>query len=247
MQTALEFVRQRAEADDVTSFFFRPRQPLPFVAGQHLELTIAHPRPDSRGIARSLTIASAPAEPLVQVTTRIGPAPSTFKQALGRLEPGDIVQATGPYGTFVDTDRRTPAVFIAGGIGITPFRSMLADLASRGARPTTTLLYSSSSPAIPFRTFFDSLPPAWPELRLAYTVTRPSGGWAGPTGRIDAGLLRREVRDLAQTLFFVCGPAGFVDGIVGTLEQLGVAAARITREGFPGYAPAADSARVAVA
>jgi ferredoxin-NADP reductase len=247
MQTALEFVRQRAEADDVVSFFFRPRQPLAFVAGQHLEVTLAHPWPDSRGGARSLTIASAPAEPLLQVTTRIGPAPSTFKQALCRLEPGAVVQATGPYGTFVHTDLRTPAVFIAGGIGITPFRSMLADLASRDVRPATTLLYSNSGPAIPFRAFFDTLRPAWPELRLAYTVTRPGNAWTGPTGRIDASLSRREVRDLAHATFFVCGPSGFVDGIVGALEHLGVAATQITREGFPGYEPAMESARAAVA
>jgi ferredoxin-NADP reductase len=246
MEIPLEFVRRRQEADDVTSFFFRPRRSLAFVAGQYLKVTLTHPQPDSRGIVRSLTIASAPSEPLLQITTRIGPTPSTFKQALCHLEPGDLVPATGPYGTFVYTDLATPAVFIAGGIGITPFRSMLAELARRGARPATTLLYSSSSPNIPFRAFFDAMTPAWPELGLAYTVTRPTSGWGGPIGRIDASFIGRHVRDLAQARFFVCGPSGFIDGVAGTLEQLGVAAARIKREGFPGYEPAAASARVAL-
>ena len=246
MDAALEFVRLRPEADDVTSFFFRPRQPLPFRAGQYLELALPHPWPDSRGIARPLTIASAPAEPLLQVTTRLGPSPSTFKQALCRLKPGDVVQATGPYGDFVYTDSHAPAVFIAGGIGITPFRSMLVDLATRRSRPAVTLLYSSSNPDIPFRAFFDALTPAWPELRLAYTVTRPSRAWGGPTGRIDASFIGRQVRDPAHALFFVCGPSGFVDGMLGTLEQMGVPPTRITREGFPGYEPAVESARVAL-
>jgi ferredoxin-NADP reductase len=214
---------------------------VPFIAGQYLQLTLAHPSPDSRGVVRSLTIASAPSEPLLQLTTRIGPTPSTFKQALGRLQPGDLVPATGPYGRFVYTDLRTPAVFIAGGIGITPFRSMLAELAGRDSRPTTTLLYSSSSPNLPFRAFLDALTPVWPGLRLAYTLTRPTSGWDGPIGRIDASFIGRHVPDLANALFFVCGPSAFIDGVVGALDQLGVAAARIQREGFPGYESAVES------
>jgi glycine betaine catabolism B len=246
MEPVLEFVRQHHEADDVTSFFFLPRQPLSFVPGQYIDLSVPHAHPDSRGISRSLTVASAPSEPLLQLTTRIGPLPSTFKQALSLLMPGDVVQARGPYGTFVHTDTHTPAVFIAGGIGITPFRSMLAELASRKLRPATSLLYSNARPDIPFRAFFDGLTPAWPELHAAYTVTRPSVAWSGPTGRIDAVFIRRYVRDLSRSMFFVCGPSGFVDAMAGTLDEMGLRATQIKREGFPGYEPAVESARVAV-
>jgi ferredoxin-NADP reductase len=143
-----------------------------FQPGQYIGLTLPHAHPDSRGSARTFTIASAPGEPLVQITTRLSTSPSTFKQALCSLSPGSVVEASSPGGQFVYTDAARPAVFIAGGIGITPFRAILSDLAA-GHLPyaATTLLYSSASSEIPFRAFLDSLLPGWPGLRIAYTLT----------------------------------------------------------------------------
>jgi ferredoxin-NADP reductase len=237
MDIALQLVRRQRAADGVISFFFRPQRPLAFLAGQFLELSLPHAAPDSRGGERCLTIASAPAEPLLQFTTRIGPTPSTFKQALCALRPGEVVAASGPYGDFVSTDDDTPAVFIAGGIGITPFRSMLLDLASRAAPPAVSLLYSNASAEIPFRAEFDALRSAWPELRLVYTVTRPSAGWRGATGRVHADFIAHYVPELARSRFFVCGPAAFTQAVVDALEQLGVSAGQINQEEFPGYEP----------
>jgi ferredoxin-NADP reductase len=232
---SLEFVRRQHEADDVVSFFFRPDRPLAHEAGEFLELSLPHPSADSRGISRCLTIASAPSEPLLQFSTRVGPTPSTFKQALCDLRPGDVVAATGPMGDFVYAEDGAPVVLIGGGIGITPFRSMLLDLATRAARPAASLLYSNASADIPFRAEFDALRPGWPELRLVYTVTRPSAGWRGATGRIDAEVIAHYVSDLAESRFFVCGPAAFTEAVVDALERLGVSAAQITQEEFPGY------------
>jgi ferredoxin-NADP reductase len=123
---------------------------------------------------------------------------------------------------------------------------MLAELAARRRRPAIALLYSNASQDIPFRAFFDGLQPAWPELRLAYTVTRPLPGWGGPIGRIDARFIRANVADLQASRFFVCGSSAFVAAIAGTLHDLGIPDGRIKREGFPGYGPAAESARVAL-
>jgi ferredoxin-NADP reductase len=180
----------------------------------------------------------------VQFSTRVGAAPSTFKQALCALQPGDRVEAIGPFGEFLVEDA-SPVVFLAGGIGITPFRAMLLDLSARAERRPTTLLYSNSTPNIPFRDAFDSLTAGWPELELVYTVTRPSAGWHGPSGRIDAGLISQYVPDLSRSRFFVCGPAAFVEAVVGALHDLGVPAARITQEDFPGYEPAAEPSQAA--
>jgi ferredoxin-NADP reductase len=246
MSVALEFVRRQREADDVISFFFCSQQPLAFEAGEFLELSLPHAAPDSRGSQRCLTIASAPSEPLVQLTTRVGPTPSTFKQALCDLRQGDVVAATGPMGDFVYDQDGAPVVLIAGGIGITPFRSMLLDLASRPARPDVSLLYSNASAEIPFRAEFDALRAGWPELRLVYTVTRPGVGWRGATGRIGADFIAHYVPDLAQSRFFVCGPAAFTEAVVDALEHLGVSAAQINQEEFPGYEPV-SRARLAAA
>jgi ferredoxin-NADP reductase len=242
MDIALQFVRLQREADDVISFFFRPQRPLAFLAGQFLELSLPHPTPDSRGSERCLTIASAPSEALLQFTTRVDSTPSTFKQALCKLRPGDVVAASGPYGDFVYAEDGTPSVFIAGGIGITPFRSTLLEMATRPAPPPATLLYSNGSPNIPFRAAFDRLQADWPALRLVYTVTRPSAAWRGPSGRIDATFIAEHVPDPARSRFFVCGPAAFTGAIVGALQRLGVPAARINQEEFPGYEAAAERA-----
>jgi glycine betaine catabolism B len=245
MDTALTLVRRQLEADHVFSFFFRPQQPLAFEAGQFLELSLPHPAPDESGTTRCLTIASAPSEPLLQLTTRIGPAPSTFKHALYDLRPGDAVAASGPYGDFVSPDTGAPIVFIAGGIGITPFRSMLLDLAARPARPAVSLLYSNSSPSIPFRPEFDALERDWPELRLEYTVTRPSPTWSGAAGRIDASFIARHVDDPSRARYFACGPAGFIGAVRQALAFLGVPPSQIKQEDFPGYEAPAEASPVA--
>jgi ferredoxin-NADP reductase len=132
-------------------------------------------------------------------------------------------------------DDARPAVFIAGGIGITPFRSILGELFARGDRRPMTLLYSSSTPRIAFRPFFDDLASQWPELRVVYTVTRPSSGWLGQTGRIDARLIREHVAEPRDATFYVCGPTPLVDAIRSTLPEIGVDTRHLVSEGFPGY------------
>jgi ferredoxin-NADP reductase len=231
----LRFVHRQHEAENATSSFFEPESPLVYQAGQYLRYTLRHADPDDRGVSRSFTIASSPQEPLLRLTTRLSTPPSTFKRALAQLEPGAILEASGPFGRFVHSQTDTPAVFIAGGIGITPFRSILGDLASRKVHTNITVLYSNRTSDIPFRGFLDALIPDWPQLHLVYTVTRPSQEWEGLRGRIDAPFIRQHVGDVAGSLFFVSGPTALVDAIRGTLAQLGVDASRVKHEAFPGY------------
>lgn len=250
MTVRLRFVRQQHEADNIQTFCFEPEVALGFQAGQYLRYTLPHAHPDIRGVARTFTIASAPSEALLRLTTRINSQPSTFKQALTDLAPGALVEASGPYGQFVYGEAGTPVVLIAGGIGITPFRSILAELAATRVRAPTTLLYSNTSSDIAFRDFFATLTPDWPALRLVYTVTRPDATWRGPTGRIDGEFIKQHVPDPAQCQYFVCGPTALVDAIRATLTELGIQAGRIKHEGFPGYesagAPVTPTAEVAV-
>lgn len=235
MTLPLRFVHQRHEAENATSFFFQPEAPLIFQAGQYLRYTLPHADPDSRGISRSFSIASSPGEPLLRLTTRLSAQPSTFKQSLARLQPGAIVDASGPFGHFVYPESDIPAVFIAGGIGITPMRSILGDLASRKAGTRSTLLYSNATQDIPFRTWLDAVAADWPELQVIYTVTRPGPEWKGLTGRIDATFLRQHVPDLAPSLLLVSGPTALVDAIRATLADLDIDPGRVRYEGFPGY------------
>jgi len=135
----------------------------------------------------------------------------------------------------VYTPTDLPTVFIAGGIGITPFRSILGDLAEKQVNANVLLLYSNRGSDIPFRRFLDSLTPRLPGLKMIYTVTRPADDWNGPRGRIDAEFLAHHVPDLKQSLLLVSGPTSLVQSIRGVLADVGIDDARVTHESFPGY------------
>jgi ferredoxin-NADP reductase len=242
MNVQLRFVRRLREAANTESFYFEPQSALPFVAGQYLRYTLPHADVDDRGSARSFTIASPPTEPLVRLTTRLSDRPSSFKRALVALAPGAAVEASGPFGQFVFGDEDQPAAFIAGGIGITPFRAMLGDLAAAQRRANIALLYANVTSDIAFRAFFDGLVDAWPELRVVYTVTRPSPAWDGLTGRIDAPFIQQHVPRAARAAYYLCGPTSLVNAMRAVLVGVGVESGRIQYEGFPGYDSTGNSA-----
>jgi ferredoxin-NADP reductase len=231
----LTLTDRRREGDAVESFRFQPDQAFDFKAGQYLKYTLPHPESDSRGVSRFFTIASAPAEDLVMLTTRLSTPGSTFKQMLQQLEKGAVIEATGPFGRFVYSDYETPAVFIAGGIGITPFRSILMDLASRASQADVTLLYANNTPSIPFRRLLDDLARERPSWNIAYTVSHPDAEWRGPIGRIDGRFIREHASLTREPLFYVSGPKAMVTATTETLEASGVAAGRIKQDFFPGY------------
>jgi ferredoxin-NADP reductase len=231
----VRFVRQHREAENAFSFLFEPETQVDYQAGQYLRFTLSHPNPDQRGVTRTFTLSSFPTEPLLMLTTRLSTPPSTFKAALASLTPGGTLDTSGPFGRFVYTPTDAPTVFIAGGIGITPIRSILGDLATRRVRANVTVLYSNRTSEVPFHGFLNSLAPDWPQLRTVYTVTRPDGDWQGPSGRIDAAFLQQHLADLTQCVFMVSGPTTLVTGIRAVLAGIGVDDRRVKYESFPGY------------
>jgi glycine betaine catabolism B len=231
----LRLTARHREGESFESFQFEPERPFAFEAGQYLRYTLHHREPDDRGVSRFFTIASAPAERFVMLTTRLSTPGSSFKRALSRLGEGAVIEAAGPGGQFVYADRETPAVFVAGGIGITPFRSILVDLASRQLEPDITVLYANSTPNIPFRRVFDDLASKQPRLKIAYTVSQPDPDWRGPVGRIDERLIREHAPLARDPLFYIAGPKAMVEATAETLRTLGVAAGSIKRDFFPGY------------
>jgi ferredoxin-NADP reductase len=225
------------EAANITSFRFEPESPVSYQAGQYLRYTLPHPEPDSRGIARYFTMSSAPSEPFIMLSTRLSSPGSTFKRALAALASGAVVAASGPLGRFVYTQYDTPAVFIAGGIGVTPFRSMLVEWATQQRGAGITVLYANHTPDIAFQGLFDQLALAHPTLRIEYVVSHPTADWSGSVGHIDADFIRRHVRDLTVPLFYAAGPQAMVEAMGQALGQLGVRREQIRQELFPGYGP----------
>ena len=124
----LRLIERHSETNGVLTFTFEPEQPMVWQAGQYLHYTLRHDQEDDRGSERWFTIAAPPFERRPRITTRLAAESSSFKQALGRLPLGGVIEADGPEGDFVVDDPEHDYVFIAGGIGITPFRAILLQL-----------------------------------------------------------------------------------------------------------------------
>ena len=233
----LTLTARHQEGETCESFQFQPERPFTFEAGQYLRYTLDHPEPDNRGVSHFFSIASAPSEGFVMLTTRFSTPGSSFKRALSRLEVGAVIEAAGPYGRFTYANREMPAVFVAGGIGITPLRSILLDLASRPYDADITLLYANRTPEIPFRRLFDDLADKQPRLTIVYTISQPDPEWRGSVGRMDEAFIREYVPLASMPAFYVSGPKAMVEATEGTLHTIGVADERIKQDYFPGYDP----------
>jgi ferredoxin-NADP reductase/nitrite reductase/ring-hydroxylating ferredoxin subunit len=217
----------RPETPDVTSFLFRSEEPLGWQAGQFLRYRLPHAEPDDRGTARYFTIASAPHEGHVMLTTRFAEArSSTFKRALRALPVGAQVEVDEPAGEFTLPDPAAPPVLIAGGIGITPFRAMLVDRDHRGLSVNATLLYAHRSPDVVYRGEIDTLRRRHPRLVVRHVVS---------PARVTPDVIRGGTPDLAGATFYVSGPEPFVEAVGGMLSGLGVPDTHVKRDYFPGY------------
>ncbi len=220
-------VDKRSEAENVMSFMFRSDAPLKWQAGQFLHYRLPHPDADERGITRYFTIASAPFEEHVMLTTRFATGrSSSFKRALRQLPVGASVDVDDPDGDFVVGDPGDEHVLIAGGIGITPFRAILLDLDHRAVPINATLLYANRSPDFVYRAEIDRLTGRHRGLVVRYL--------ASPE-RVTQSSIRSVAADLAKPIFHVSGPEPFVEALGAMLTGLGVPDVHVKGDFFPGY------------
>ena len=223
----LILIAKRPETEGVMSFLFRSDAPLKWQAGQFLQYSLPHPDADDRGITRYFTIASAPFEGHVMLTTRFGgERTSSFKRALRQLPVGAAVDVGEPDGDFVAGDPGDTHVLIAGGIGITPFRAILLDLEHRGLPINATLLYANRIPDFVYQAEMDRLAGKHPDLVVRYLVSPE---------RVTEPTIRAAATDLTKSTFHVSGPEPFVESVGTMLAGLGVPDAHLKRDYFPGY------------
>jgi ferredoxin-NADP reductase len=190
---------------------------------------------DEKGLRRHITLVTSPTERgVVGLATRL--RDTAFKRTLAELAPGDEVQVEEPKGSFLlPEDASQPYVFVAGGIGITVFRSMLRYVADTDASYDVTLLYSNRDRES--TAFVDELGELEAQIRglqVVLTMT-DDDGWDGEHRRIDEGFVRDYVDDLARPTYFVAGPPGMVEGMAETLEAAGVPEDRVRLGRFAGY------------
>jgi ferredoxin-NADP reductase len=226
-------------ADDAAAFTFELPQVMDFVPGQNCDFTLINPRyEDDEGSVRTFTIASSPADqPRLTVATRL--TGSAFKRSLIDMGPGAEVDIDGPAGSFtLRHNAGQQAVFMAGGIGITPFHSILKDASERQLPLRFVLLYANRTPgSTAFLAELEARKRQLHQFVLAPTVDEvPAGAkWDYERGRIDAAFVSRHVVDVSMAMFYVAGPEAFVAAMSPVLEEAGADPFSITTEEFPGY------------
>jgi ferredoxin-NADP reductase len=216
----------KQETNNIVSFVFAPEQPLRWKAGQFLRYVLNHPNPDDRGIERYFTIASAPHEHHVMLTTHFASRSSSFKKALKILKRGDAIEGHDLEGDFVVDDSKKTFVFIAGGIGITPFRAILLDLDYHQQPLNVRLLYANRENDFPYRKELEALKVRHPKFRIDYVVS---------PNRIDENSIPQLVPDIEKPTFYVSGPEPMVESMDEILKKIGVPEERIKNDFFPGY------------
>ena len=233
----LAFLHKHEVAESTPAFFFEKPEGFLFVAGQFLRLTIPGlSATDGRGNVRPFSIASAPYEPELMIAIRAGR--SEFKVALDKLEAGTPVDMIGPYGHFTLQDNETiPAVFLAGGIGVTPMRSMvLQALREERMRPLYLFYANRRAEDAAFLDEFRSAATAHPTFTLVPTMTAVDGKpWDGERGYITQSMLTRYLPDLTQAMYYSAGPQAMVLAMRAMLNNAGVPEKNMRTELFSGY------------
>jgi len=223
----LKLTAKKKESADVISFILRPAQPMKWIAGQYLHYVLNHQPTDDRGSDRWFTIASAPHEGHVIITTRFAKTKgSSFKSNLHALKVGDEIEFSDLDGDFIVKDFRKEYVFIAGGIGITPFRAILLDAEHRGKPLRATLIYANRNKVAAYKAELEAMSKRNPGLTICY-LFHPQ--------RLDKESLQRMVPDLKRPLFYVSGPEPMVEAVSKILGQLGVPQKNLKQDWFPGY------------
>jgi ferredoxin-NADP reductase len=226
----LDLLTRRQVTPGIVEVSFRPDAPVRFEAGQYLELQVPHAKPDARGSRRMFSIVSSPESDVVTVAYRS--SDSSFKTALGALEPGARVRATGVWGEFVlPAGTSHPLLLVAAGIGVTPFLSQLA--ANAGDRDVVLVITVADTAELALLDGVNlsgvSLHVLAPELPRSLP---PGATYAGP-GRLDRHRLADLVPDAGSRSAWVSGPPAFVDDLKAALRSLGVR--RVHTDYFSGY------------
>jgi ferredoxin-NADP reductase len=230
---------------DVMSFRFsrtgKDNQYLDYKAGQYCIVDLGT-KEDPEGPIRSFTMASAPTEKdSILITTRI--RDTLFKKKLESLEiESTSVNISAPLGRFVlHDDYSKPAVFLSGGIGVTPFRSMVK-YASDAKLPLKITMFDANRNLdnTIFKDEFDSLAKINPNLRIIYTIsdTAYSGDWNGERGYITKVMVSKylDSNQLKNAIFYICGPPAMLDAMKKLLvDELEIPEEQIKVEEFLGY------------
>lgn len=227
-------------AKETFDFVFTPNKALAYLPGQYIEWTLPEKKTDSRGNRRYFTLASSPTESDLRIGVKFYPQPSAFKNSLNQLKIGDKMMAGNLAGDFtLPKDPTKKLVFIAGGIGVTPFRSMIKYLVDKNDKRIITMFYSNKTrDEIAYVDVFNSAAQKL-GIQTIYTLsdlpTIPAD-WKGERGFVTKEMIQKYVPDFKERTFYLSGPHGMVAAFEKTLDQMGVPRIQIKTDYFPGFA-----------
>ncbi len=236
---ATQLIDRKQGAEGTMEFHFVKPPGFRFRPGQNLDMKLLDPpETDEEGNERTFSIVSAPYEDRLTVATRM--RDTAFKRSLRSIPLQTSVEIDGPHGNFyLHSDRSRPAFFIAGGIGITPFLSILRQAAHDRLQQDIVLLFSNHRPEdAPFLQELEQLARQNKRFRMTATMTdmnKSGQPWNGPTGLVDREKIHTEMHNLDRPVFYLAGPPGLISAVLPVITELGVSEDDIKFEEFVGY------------
>ncbi|MCL5675600.1 MAG: oxidoreductase [Patescibacteria group bacterium] len=227
-------------ASDIYNFIFSTDKKINYKPGQYLEWTLAHENPDQRGNRRYFTIASSPTENDLIIGVKFYQPASSFKKNLLAVSGSTNIVASQLSGDFVMPDNPSQKlVFIAGGIGVTPFRSMIKYLLDTGQKRDIVLFYAVKKESdIVYKEIFENARKIL-GIKTVYVASDTgsvSPNWQGKTGYLTSQTISEEVPDYKERTFYLSGPRSLVDFFQKDLQELGLKKEQIKTDYFPGFA-----------
>jgi len=218
---------------NVLSFHFESDKPLGYTAGQFIELYLPDNNPDNRGPKRWFTLSSSPSQELLTITTKFTPQQgSDFKNHLHSLVVGDKVEVSEAMGDFVlPRDHSIPLIFVAGGIGVTPYVSMVKWLIDNKESREVKIIIAANTPEdILFKELFTKYSKKFIEV-----ISFPPAGWNGETGRLTGEKIIELVGPIDNQLIYLSGPEQMVEALEADLLKSGINKNQLVGDFFPGY------------
>jgi ferredoxin-NADP reductase len=239
MNYTAKFIGREKLAAEVTLFRIEKPEGFRFLAGQYCLVSVPDIGfQDDRGLRRTFSISSSPLDKELLFVTKL--SGSALKRTMAEMAPGCAVTLGQPLGALtLPENTATPLAFLAGGVGIAPFRSMCRYAADAATGHTITLFYSSRTPEeTPFLDELTAMPERNSRLRVVATMTRVGedpARWSGLTGRLSAEMIKGQCAAWESAGYYIAGPPVMADAMRQTLEEMHIPQGRIKIELFAGY------------
>lgn len=223
--TKLTYIGHKEVAPDTYTFSFKPDEPLTWHAGQHGMIEVKSTK--GKTMRRMFSLSSAPTEEIVSITTRyIGETASDYKKSLWALKSGDKAKLRGPVGPMYVRNLKQHNVFIASGIGITPFRSILVEAVSNKYDLHGTLIYINRNTTVIFQEEVEKISSTLKNFEINF-LTEPE--------EVTEETIRLSVSDIGSSMFYLAGSPATIKRCKKILSQLGVKQSQIKNDPFYGY------------